>query len=227
MNKKTTQVKQTKLSFWGWVHKYRLKIVTLSFIVLVPLALLASVYIGSFTNNRKIYFDQEVTNETVMISKYRKVNPDQIDMTDEFFYEIEDINNQLDLYILWDQLNEPYVNSETGDLDFGTYRFKMYYKQNEGVTVNTLNVLPLLQTDWVSIRSLGTQTMLTQTIPSNNNIMIIFNHLMPKQPLPLVTVESPHLYLKVSYQVVEGSQTVDKVAYIQFDLENANPRQVS
>jgi hypothetical protein len=57
--------------------------------------------------------------------------------------------------------------------------------------------------------------------------MIVFNHRMPQNPLPLVSVESPHLYLKVSYQVVEGSQTVDKVVYIQFDLANANPRQVS
>jgi hypothetical protein len=225
MNKNTQQKKQKKLGFWGWVHTYRLKIVALSFIVLVPLALLAAVYIGSYTNNRKIYFDQEQTSETVIISKYRKVNPDKLDQNEQFYYEIEDINDQFDLFILWKELKTPYLNSETGELDFGLYTFNMFYKPNDGVTVNTLNVVPLLQTDWTSIRSLGNQVLVTQN-PSAD-IRVPFNHNMPKTPLPLVRVESPNLYLKITYQVTVGTQTVDKTAYIQFDLENANPRLVS
>jgi hypothetical protein len=225
MNKNTQQKKQKKLGFWGWVHTYRLKIVALSFVVIVPLALLASVYIGSYTNNRKVYFDQEQTSETVIISKYRKVNPDNLNQNEQFYYEIKDINNQFDLFILWKNLSLPYLNPETGNLDFGQYTFNMFYKPNNGVTINTLNITPLLQTDWVSIRSLGNNVLITQN-PSVD-INISFNHRMPKQPLPLVNVDSPNLYLKITYQMTIGGQPVDKTAYIQFDLENANPRQVS
>lgn len=227
MNKKNTQVKQEKLGFWRWVHKYRLKIVALSFIVLVPLALLISVYVGSYTNNRKIYFDPEMTSETAVISSYRKVNPEKLEVTDTYYYEIDDVDNHFDLYILWEQLNKPYVNSETGDLDFGSYRFKMYYQANENITLNFVNITPLLQTDWTTIRSLGTATAVTSSTQSPSTLVVNFNYRMPRNPLPLIKVESPHLYLKVTYQINEDSTTVDKVTYIQFDLSKANPREVT
>jgi len=223
MKKKTAPV---KLGFWAWVHKNRLKIVALSFIVLVPLALLASVYIGSFTNNRKIYFDAVKTNETVIISKYRKVNPENLSLNSQFYYEIEDVNKDFDLFIMWDQLHNPYLNTESGNLDFGSYRFRMYYTPNSSKTINQMNVTTLLQTDWTDIRQIGSTTALLQTIPGSNNILIPFNYRLPKEPLPLVKVESPHLYLRIVYQVLENSNPVDKTVYLQFDLSKANPRQV-
>ncbi len=223
MKKKIAPV---KLGFWGWIHKYRLKIVALSFIIIVPLALLAAVYIGSFANNRKIYFDAEKTDETVVISKYRKINPDKLTLNSQFYYEIEDLNNEFDLFIMWDQLHIPYLNVESGNLDYGSYRFRIYYKPNEGETINQMSVSTLLQTDWTSIRQLGPTIAVLQTVPNANNVLIQFNYRLPKQPLPLVKVETPHLYLRVIYQVVENSTPVDKTLYLQFDLSKANPRQV-
>ena len=217
---------QEKLGFWRWVHKYRLKIVGISFVVIVPLVLLTAIYVGSFTNNRKIYFDAQKTEETQVISKYRKVNPEKLNFDSNFYYEISDVNGDFDLFIRWNELHIPYLNSTTGNLDFGRYRFHMYYKANDNVMINFVNVTPLLQTDWTPIRSLGT-TMPIQTAPAqSNNFDISFNYRMPVRPLPLVRVDGPLLYLRVTYQVVVSGVAETKRAYIQFDLNKAFPRQV-
>lgn len=219
---------QGKLGFWRWVHKYRLKIVGVSFIVIVPLVLLTTIYVGSYTNNRKIHFDQQKTEQTVVISKYRKVNPEDLTLNSNFYYEINDINNHLDLFIRWNEYHIPYLNSTTGNLDFGRYRFHMYYNANENVTINFVNVTPLLQTDWTPIRSLGTAIPIqtTSVAQLTYNFDVSFNYRMPVRPLPLVRVDGPLLYLRITYQVLLDGVTENKRAYIQFDLNNAFPRQV-
>jgi hypothetical protein len=217
--------KIVKKSFWSWIHRYRLKIVLLSFIVVVPIALLLTIYIGSFANNNKVHFDQTVTADTVYIKDFIKVNPQKLDVDENFYYIIDQID-ELKIYIRWHELVLPVENSETGNLEGGFYRFKAYYTQNSGFVVSSFNVTPVLQTGWTDIRGIGSQVSLQNSVPSNANLNINFNHIMPVTPLPFVKIESPVLYLKVNYVVQVSGQPIAKTAYLQFDLEQINPRAV-
>ena len=61
-----------KQTFWSWLHRYRLKVVILAFVILLPLALVFTAYVGSYTANRKVYFDSDMTEETEIIKDFIK-----------------------------------------------------------------------------------------------------------------------------------------------------------
>jgi len=218
--------KIVKKSFWSWIHRYRLKIVLLSFIIVVPIALILTIYIGSFANNSKVHFDQTETAETVYIKDFIRINPEKLDVGDDFYYIIDQID-EVKIYLRWDQLILPVKNSETGNLENGAYKFKAYYTQNSGFVVSSFNVTPVLQTGWTDIRSIGSQVSIQNSIPANANININFNYRMPVTPLLFVKIESPILYLKVNYAVQVSGQPTAKTVYLQFDLDQINPRSVN
>lgn len=215
-----------KPSFWKWIHTYRLKIVAAAFIIIVPIALILSIYIGSFVNNRKIHFDQELTEETVMINDYIKVNPKNLDVTDEDYYQIESID-AFDLFIKWEEINKPSSNPTTGELEGGNYKFKVYYQAKDGYILNSVNVIPLLQTDWTDIRSLGNSLLLGTVPPTSAFLSVPFNFKLPVRPLLFVTVDTPNLYLKITFnQSVDGQASESKTVYVLYDLDQINPKAV-
>jgi len=173
---------ETKKGFWTWLHRNRLTVVLMSFIILAPLTLIAISYIGSYTSNRIVHFDVEETEESVFTKRFK---------------EIDEIQG-FEIFIEWEELKNAYQTEESELWVGGYYSFNVYYEANPNYTINSIFITPLLQTDWTDIRSLGTRKQLTTV---ETKIEIPFNFHLPVKPLPFVTVSEPNLYLKVEYSV--------------------------
>ena len=201
---------QTKHTFWGWVHQNRLKVVTLMFLVLTPIALVMIAYIGSYSANRQFHFDPEVTEETVFLKA-------------KDFLEIDE-TRPLTLTIEWLELRHP-IENEDESLSGGYYRFNIGYEIEEGYAISQVRVTTLLQTDWVRMRALGpvAQTIATSGTP----ITLQFNYRLPVRPLWFVTVEEPTLYLQVSYTQTIADIPTQREIYIRYPLKDMNPNVVN
>ena len=195
---------ETKKSFWGWLHQNRLKVVTLTFIIVTPIALLLVAYLGSYTVNKVTYFDEEETAQTVYVDTYKG---------------LDDIDG-FELFITWEELKYPILVEETDTLAGGYYRFGIHYEANPNYTINTVYVTPLLQTDWTDMRSLGT----VFTADTESRLFLVeFNYHLPVRPLWFVRVSEPNLYLKVEYSVSYGGNQIQKTEYVKYSLKGLNP----
>lgn len=198
-----------KPTFWTWLHRNRLKIVTLSFIVILPLALVFTAYIGSYTANRKVYFDQEITEETEMIKGFMTL--DEIDA--------------FSLNVIWNELKHPTTLPDSDELSGGYFKFHVSYETKENYTVKNVSVIPVLQTDWKDIRYIGNSWTIktTEQTSSSDFKSVSFNHELPFSPLLFVTVSEPNLYMKISYTVTSGGNDVTHIDYVRFSLKGLNP----
>ncbi len=199
---------QTKQTFWSWVHQNRLKVVTLMFLVLTPIALVMIAYIGSYAANRQFHFDLEVTEETVFIKDFQDI----------------DDTNPITLTIEWLELRHP-VENEDGSLSGGYYRFSIGYEVEQGFAISQVRVTTLLQTDWVPMRALGPVMQAIAT--TGTNVTVQFNYRLPVRPLWFVTVEEPTLYLRVNYTQTIADIPTQREIYIRYPLKDINPNTVN
>lgn len=203
---KNQNIKQTKPSFWKWFHKNRIKVALYTFLIVVPITLILTAYIGAYTNNNKVHFDVEVTEETTYIKDF--VSYDDIDA--------------LLIHIEWIALKSPEENEE-GILINGYYDFNIRFEAKEGYSINNVAVTPVLQTPWTNIRSMGTQ----QNLTTNNRLFrVIFNFELPVNPLWFVTVDEANLYLKVDYTFTSAGSPITKTAYVMYPLEDISPKPI-
>ncbi len=211
MKELLSQMKKQKIeekrTFWTWLHRYRTKVVILAFLIILPLTLIFTAYIGSYTSNRRVNFDLEVTEETEVIKQF--INFDEIDA--------------LILNIVWSELKHPITLPDTDELAGGYYKFNISYVANENYNVKNVSVIPVLQTDWKNIRSLGTSKSIRE---AGTEVSIIFNYELPFNPLLFVKVSEPNLYLKVQYTVTSSGNDVNYTEYVHFSLKDLNPLNV-
>lgn len=206
MAKSNVDIQKPK-SFWGFIHQYRTKIVLVMFFVLVPIALALTIYVGAYTNNNKVHFDQAVTPETTYIKDF--VTQDDLDA--------------LQLHISWYELKYPVKNAED-KLEGGSYAFDLYYEAKENYEILQVSVTTVLQTPWTNIRSISSPTSLTT---SSRRVSIPFNYELPVNPLWFVKVTDPALYLKVDYSFMSAGNQLSKTSYVAFYLNELNPTRVS
>ncbi|MBN2299851.1 MAG: hypothetical protein JXC31_01560 [Acholeplasmataceae bacterium] len=197
---------EEKMTFWKWLHKYRLKIVSIAFLVIVPIALILIMYVGSYTANKVVNFDAEVTPDTVEVKEF--LDTDGIDA--------------FSLNIVWSKLKYPILDPNTDELTGGYYEFDITYEAHENYVVKSVFVTPVLQTDWTSLRSLGTK----RSLEIYHIFNIDFNYNLPTNPLLFVKVSEPHLYLKVEYILTTGGNDVPMTKYVEFSLKDLNPLNV-
>jgi len=195
---------ETKKGFWAWLHRNRLTVVVMSFIILAPLTLVAVSYIGSYTSNRIAYFDIEETAESVYIKKFK---------------DIDEIQG-FEIFVEWAELKNAYQPVDSELWVGGYYTFDIWYEANPNYTINSIFITPLLQTDWTDMRTVGNRVTITE---NQKNIAIEFNYHLPVRPLPFVSVSEPNLYLKVEYNVSYGGNVVNKVDYVKYSLKGLNP----
>jgi len=198
---------ETKKGFWAWLHRNRLTVVVMSFIILAPLTLVAVSYIGSYTSNRIAYFDVEETAETVYVKKFK---------------DIDEIQG-FEIFVEWAELKNAYQPVDSELWVGGYYTFDIWYEANPNYTINSIFITPLLQTDWADMRTVGNRVTITE---NQKNIAIEFNYHLPVKPLPFVSVGEPNLYLKVEYSVSYGGTAVNKVEYVKYSLKGLNPQLV-
>ncbi|MDY0074759.1 MAG: hypothetical protein RBR75_02590 [Acholeplasmataceae bacterium] len=206
MDKKIKPI-QKKKKFWTSVHQNRLKIALSLFIILIPVALILTVYIGAYTNNRKVHFDQTPTENTVYIKKF--ISHDEIDA--------------LTLDISWYELKHPTLNDEN-ILTGGYYKFDLFYQPKTNYDIVSVTVTPVLQTHWTTMRSIGQSQALATHI---RQIIVSFDYSLPVKPLWFVEVTDPNLYLKVDYTFISADKQVTKTAYVIFPLEDINPIRIA
>jgi hypothetical protein len=203
MNKQTKSKRKTILS---WIHQNRIKIGIWLFLVILPITLILTAYVGSYTANRSVYFDSEITEESVKINDFVKAD------------EIKGI----DLNITWDALKRPTAD-ENGILKNGYYRFILYYLPKNSYQIESVTITPVLQTDWKSYRSVGMQRNLTT---DDLTVSLDFNFELPESPLLFVTINDPNLYLRVDYTYTVVGQEFNETEYVKFSLNDLNPNTV-
>jgi hypothetical protein len=205
MNK--TENSNNKKNVWKWIHRNRLLILIVTFLVVVPLALVITSYVGTYVGSQKFYFAEELTDDVERIRDFD--SPDSI--------------SAFDLSIEWTKLKHPQENEE-GELENGKYYFLFRYDADKNFDVQSVTVTPLLQTDWARMRSLGSSFNLNDGVAKSTNIP--FNYELPTRPLWFVNVTEPTLYLKVDYTILSAGNPVEKVAYIEYSLADLNPQTV-
>ena len=206
MDKKKISKNQSK-SFWQKVHQYRLKIGFFLFVIVAPVALILTIYIGAYQSNNKVYFDASVTPDTTLVSKF--ISPDEL--------------KAIKLNIKWYGLKYPVANDEN-ELQNGNYTFDMSYETKETYEVLQVTVTPVLQTPWKEMRSLGSQMTLKTT---NTRVLIPFNFELPERTLLFINITDPVLYLKVETNFMSAGRQITQTEYVKLELTELNPTDVS
>ena len=200
MNKK----KNTKLNLiLKWIHNHRIKVGVWLFLVILPISLIITAYVGSYTSNKSVYFEQEITEESEKIRNF--VAADEL--------------KAITLDIEWDALKKPVENND-GILVQGYYRFDVRYFANGNFDIVSVKITPVLKTDWKNLSSVGVERPISTNFTT---FAIDFNYDLPITPLLFVKVEEPNLYLKVEYTYTSAGQDVTEVEYVKFPLEDLNP----
>lgn len=201
--------KQTKTKhrrFLLFIHRNRLKIGIWLFLVILPITLVITAYVGSYTTNKSVYFDSEITEESIKIKDFIKAD------------ELKAISIDIE----WDALKKP-IEGDDDQLQEGYYRFVMSYTPNSNYQISKVKITPVLQTDWKNYRSVGVQ----RTLSTNDvSFTVEFNFELPNSPLLFVTIEDPNLYLKVEYTYTTAGQEVNEIEYVKFSLKDLNPNTV-
>lgn len=205
MSKASKNIEQ-KLNIWQKIHKNRIKIALLLFVILLPIAFVTIVYVGSWNANKKVHFDEVQSDQSVFINSF--VSPQDIDA--------------LTLDIDWVELKHPALDEEN-NLTGGYYKFNLFYTAKPNYQVTQVKVTLVLQTPWTNIRSMvneqGIQT-------SARSYTVPFNETLPIRPLWFVTVTDPNLYMRVKYTINVAGTPIEKTAYVVFPLKPINPDRV-
>lgn len=207
-------IHEPRSKFGKWLLKYRFLIIILTFVIVIPVAFVIALYVGDYLKYRSVSFDD------TLISDF---NSTYITTEDTTLHE--EINLETNDLIIKIKLKSILVPEYYDDTN-GAYTFRAKYQPKSGRTVSALTTTMILQTDWINMKSNPKNLNLTE---SYSSIQIIsFNHILPSYPLWFVTVQRPHLYVKISYHLTIGmSQEEIKTFYFKTDLTNLIPSDIT
>jgi hypothetical protein len=210
-SKATVQTKSNLLSLF---HKYRTKIALSLFLVLTPLLLIVIGYLSPYLQSTRVTFDLEVTEESVYVRNFKSIN------------ELDDIT----LYVDWLRLTKPTEN-EDGSLSNGSMEFRITYEAENNKDINDVTVTLVIQPQFSSSRDISQPRVILPFGMTTSNTIFKINHnlLYPYNPMFLVTVTDPILYLRITYNEVL-SDRIDPVSvteYVSIRLSELNPERVN
>ena len=211
---KSTNQKQSKSSFFSLFHQYRTKIALSLFLIITPLLLIVIGYISPYLQSTRVTFDLEIAEESDYIRNFKSLE------------ELEDIT----LYVEWLTLTKPTEN-ETGELTGGSMSFRITYEIENNKDIKDITVTPVLQPLYTNIRDIAQpRTIFPYGITSSNTVFTItHNVLYPINPIFLVSVSDPVLYLKITYSEVLSDRIdpIQMTEYVSISLSELNPNQVN
>lgn len=211
---KSTNQKQSKSSFFSLFHQYRTKIALSLFLVITPLLLIVIGYLSPYLQSTRVTFDLEITEESDYIRNFKSLD------------ELEDIT----LYVEWLTLTKPTEN-ETGELTGGNLSFRITYEIENNKDINDITVTPVLQPLYTNVRDIAQpRTIFPYGITSSSTVFTItHNVLYPLNPIFLVNVSDPVLYLKITYNEVLSDRIdpIQMTEYVSISLSELNPNQVN
>jgi hypothetical protein len=200
----------TKVQLLSWLHKYRIKLALSLFLIVTPVFSIAIGYITPYRQSTRVSFDPEITDESVFIRNFKSLD------------ELEDIT----LYFSWITLMEP-IENQDGTLSGGSMTFRIQYEIENNKDINNLFVTPVLQPLYTNIRDVGQQKVILPF--GDTDFTIPHNLLYPFNPLFLVQLNDPILYLKITYKEILNDK-IDPVTvteYIRIPLDAFNPTNVN
>lgn len=205
---------QSKPNLLSLFHKYRTKIALALFLVLTPLLLIIIGYLSPYLQSTRVTFDQTITEESVYIRNFKSLD------------ELDDLT----LYVDWLRLTKP-IENEDGSLSNGSMEFRITYEVENNKDLNDITVTPVLQPLFSSTRDIGQSRVILPYGITTSNTVFTLNHnlLYPYNPMFLVRVTDPILYLKITYNEVL-SDRIDPVAvteYVSIPLSELNPKLVN
>ena len=209
-SKATVQTKSNLLSLF---HKYRTKIALSLFLVLTPLLLIVIGYLSPYLQSTRVTFDLEVTEESVYVRNFKSLD------------ELDDIT----LYVDWLILTKPTVN-EDGSLSNGSMEFRITYEVENNKDIKYVTVTPVIQPLFSSSRDIAQPRVILPFGNTTSDTIFTINHnlLYPHNPMFLVTVSDPILYLRITYNEVL-SDRIDPVSvteYVSIRLSELYPEHV-
>jgi hypothetical protein len=182
---------EPRSSFGAWLLKYRLLIIIITFVVVIPIAFVAALYIGDYIKYKDVDFSLPNAQEKEIVSTFLDAKIKLEDETEHQVIVFE--NDDLIIYIKLDEIvKQQYVDTN------GFYKFYTRWESKRGNDISNVNVTFILQTQWINAKSSPVTFPLNKTYP-NAPREIIFNAKLPQSPLWFVTVERPDLYVKVTY----------------------------
>lgn len=207
---------EPKSSFGAWLLKYRLTIILLTFIILIPIAFVAALYIGDYLKYKEVNFAQPSAEQSELVSEFQTSTLIIEEETEHQVIKLE--NSDLIIYIkLDDILVQEYVDTH------GYYKFFTKWESKRGNDISGVNLTYVLQTQWINGKSLPHSFAPTKTYP-NNPREITYDVILPQSPLWFVTVERPDLYIKVTYTSSYGmGGSEQKTSYFMASLLGITP----
>lgn len=193
------------MKFQTWFLHNRIRIFIWAFVTIIPLTLILVSYIGAYSNNKKVHFDEKIDKDTIFVKDFED--------SDDIKY--------LEFDILWDELYRPKLID--GSYEQGSYVFYISYTPKLNYNITSVKVTPLLSTDWVNTLSLGKELTVTNV---SRRMQVPYNHVLPKKPLLFVKVNEPSLYLKVDLEVNFGQTNTNITIYVKHSLKDLNPNTI-
>jgi len=198
-----------KFHLGQFLYKYKIKLLLAFFLVVIPVFIVVSIYLGRSRATTTIHFNAEQTSET-------KTLRDR-----EFSTNLE--LDAMKLEIEWIELREPDLNDENEYYN-GSYSFRITYTPNQGYQINALKITAVLQTKWLLARGYLAETRFTS---QSTTLRVPFNYSLPQRELLFFKVTDPTLYLKVIYTQSSILGDNDSTPYyLKLNLKNENPEVV-
>ena len=202
-----------------WLLKYRLIILLVGLLVVVPIITVTSLYVVNYSKNKKVVFDDKtITN---FKSTYFTIEDDtdhqEINLeTDDLIVKIKVMSIKKPIFDV--------ANPEHED-EKGNYVFKAKVVKKGSAEISNVSISLVLQTDWLNSKSDVKTFSLGNSYSSNQTIN--YNQYLPKSPLWFVKVENPNLYVKLTYNVAIGlGGSNKKEYYFKNDLKEVIPASV-
>lgn len=211
-------IDKPKSNIGKWLIKYRLMILLIAVLFIVPVITITTLYVVNYTKYQKVQFnDKTVTN---FKSSYITIEDEKE------HYEINFEMDHLIVKVKIMSIKKPIydVKDPQHEDERGNYIFQAKYVKKGNSNVSNVSLSLVLQTNWFDAKS-DVKTFNLNTNYSSNQI-VTFNQYLPKSPLWFVRVNSPILYAKVSYDLEIGIGKDNKSAYFKNDLKGIVPSNI-
>lgn len=206
------QTHKPSSAFGKWLMKYRMIIIIASFFILVPIVFVVSLYLGDYLRNKDVNFGdiraKNIKDSTLVIEESTSHEVITLD------------SNDLTVSIKLKSILKPEYIDEVGN-----YKFKVKYATKNNKSISNLSVSLVLHTQWIDTTSDVKAVNPSTSYGSDQSIT--YSHILPRTPLPFVTITSPDLYVMVTYQVesVLGSMETYTTFY-KVNLKGLTPSDV-
>jgi len=209
MQKPKSTKKNTK-NFWTFFHTYRTKIALIAFVVVIPLTLVLTAYLGPLSKSRSVTFDRNITEQSEYISDFKNLD------------DLDDLN----LILQWTTYRRP-VDDGNGNFVNGSYTFNIRYETLNNKNISNVRVQLVLKPVYGDTQDTNNPVAITAG-NTGSNFTVSHSIVYPFTPLWLVQINEPTVYIKITYtETFTGSiAPIEVTEYAFYSLSGIDPTNV-